>query len=427
MAELGVVGFLLRCIFSVVSIFAITMFCLTQVGQAQTKLTLNDYLNAAISGGETVHSNEAQSGLYEAKKAQSIAALMPQIKVLGSYTRQDVSGNPDLLANASTLKLNLTQPVLGLYKNRAAIHVADQQIQAISASGQDNILQLKLAINDAFHAVLSAIGDQTSYLEVQMIAIKRVTEIASRVKIGRSRSSDLFSAQAQLAAADAQLEQSRMNESNARSTLAQISGLPENTPLEDSIKLPAMPEPVDGFLASTNTLPALKFLAAQINTTQAQIDLYRAQRIPDLDLFTNYYLHRESRLEKIQWDVGLQLTWAIYDGGLISGKVHEFAAQNQNYDIQLMQKQRVTNLKIRQLHEQFNASCRQIPILGKSLELAQKSNKSIEKDYRLGLATLLDTIQSFNAVAEAKRQTKHQIINAKATMVALRINAGQTL
>ena len=390
-------------------------------------LSFRDFVKAAISSNETGRINETQKLLYEAKKVQSVASLMPQVKMIGSGAKQDNSKTARLNATTSALKVSVTQPLLGLYKNRAAIDYAEQQIQAVSFSGDDSILQLELALSDAYHAVLSAVGDVESYLEVRASANKRVAETAARVKIGRSRIADLYSAQAQQATIEAQLEQTKIAESGARSTLAQISGLPANSPVVDSIELPAGAGAIEGFIGATDSLPSVKYLVAQKSATESLTEVARAQRIPDLDLLANYYLHRDLPLDKVRCDVGLQLTWFIYDGGLISGKVRESQSQYQMYDEQLSQKRRVTEIKIRQYYEQFNASLRQIPIFKKSLALSQKSYDSLDKDYRLGLATILDLIQSNNAVADAKRQYNHQIINAKATLVALRLNAGQKI
>jgi outer membrane protein len=125
--------------------------------------------------------------------------------------------------------------------------------------------------------------------------------------------------------------------------------------------------------------------------------------------------------------VGVQLTWSIYDGGLISGKVSEAAAQRGIYQEQLNQKQRLTDMKIRQQHQALEASIRQIPKLERAVTMGQKNYDAILKDYRLGLATVLDLIQSSNSLADARRQLNRQTLTAKSLWVALKLNAGQTL
>ena len=410
--------------------FALAAFCLTLLSSlsfAGTPLSVRDYIAVALTTNETTRINDAQRAQFEAKTDQAAATMMPQVKLIASHTRQEAPAGTSISNSASAARLNLTQPLLGLYKNRAAITAAQDQLTATSAAGDDTVLQLKMALSDAFHVVLSAIGDVRSYQEVRDVAAKRVKETSARVKIGKSRPADLYSAEAQLAAAEAQWEQAKTAEGVARNNLAQLSGLPADTALLESASPPESPGPIANFLSSTDKLPAFKALAAQKTATAAQVEATRAQRIPDLDLFANYYLKREAPLDKVRWDIGAQLTWSIYDGGLTSGRVADFQSQESIFDYQLNQKQRVVTAKIRQYHQQYTAILTQIPILEKSLNLAQKSYGALEKDYRLGLSSILEVIQSFNAVADAKRQYQHQIITAKSTYSALKLNAGQTL
>jgi outer membrane protein len=270
-------------------------------------------------------------------------------------------------------------------------------------------------------------SDLQGYDEVQKIAAKRVKEISDRVKIGRSKPADLFAAQAQIASAEAQLEQAKTSVLTSRSTLAQISGLDLEADVIDQITLPPKVEPLELFLGAVGTLPSVKALEAQAEATDAQITAVRAQRIPELDLTANYYLKREERLKDVKWDVGLQLSWPIYDGGLISGRIREATAQKSLYTEQLSQKRRLSEMKIRQYHQMFESSLRTLPIFERAVTMAQKNHDAVAKDYRLGLANVLDLIQSSNSLAEAKRVFNRQTVNAKSLFVALKLAAGQGL
>lgn len=399
----------------------------TDVLVAATALGLKDFLNAAMTKNETSRINQTQKDQFAAKKDEAGATMMPQFKAIGAYVRQDVSQNSNINANSKSAKLNLTQPILGLYKNRSAVDYAQSQLDAIGYSGDDAVLQVKLSINDAFHSVLAAMSEVQTDEQVKDIADKRVKEVNSRVKIGRSRAADLYAAQAQLANAEAGLEQAKATEVNARNLLSQLSGLPAETAIADSTALPDHVDSVDRYVSAADALPGIRYLNAQRNATDLQIKSIRDQRLPDLDFVANYYLRRDEPLDNVKWDVGVQLTWAIYDGGLISAKVRESQAINQMYGIEADQKRRVVDLKIRQSYDQYVASLKQIPILEKSLNLAQKSYDAIEKDYRLGLTTILEVIQSYNTVSDAKRLYSHQLITAKSSLAALQLNAGQNL
>jgi len=390
-------------------------------------LGFTDYMNAALGTSETVRVNQAQKSVAEAREDQATATVLPQLKLIGTKSLQDVSESPKLTPDSTALRLNLTQPILGLYKKKSALDAAAQQIVVTNETGEDALSQFKQNLNDAFHAVINAAGDLAISQELSSTAAKRAKETAARARTGRIRPADSYLAEAQLATSQAQVEQAKMLLSTTRNTLAQLSGLPVDMGITDQVRLPPAPESMDAYLAGIRALPAIKSLAAQKSVIDAQTDAARAERLPDLDFFSNYYLHRDNPYDKVKWDAGLQLTWAIYDGGLTSGKVRETRAQYQAIELQEAQKNRVTEAKIRQYHEQLTASLRQIPSLEKAMVLTKKNYTAIERDYSVGVATIFDVIQSSNTLADARRQYDHQIVNAKATYVALKLAAGQPL
>lgn len=393
-----------------------------------SKLSIKNYLDLAVQKNEVTRLNRAQKEQFEAKKDQALATVLPQLKLSGNYSQQQaLEGSKSEDNRSSTARINLSQPLLGLYKGSKTLDVAKKQLEATELSGDDAVLQFKLLVNDAFHAVISSISDLSGYDEVQKIASKRVKEISDRVKIGRSKPADLFSAQAQLASAEAQLEQAKTTVLTSRSNLAQISGLEIDADVIDQVALPAKAEALTAYVGAVDGLPSVKALEAQAMASDTQAAAVRAQRLPDLDLTGNYYLKREERLKDVTWDVGLQLSWPIYDGGLISGRVREATAQKTLYMEQLSQKKRLTEMKIRQYHQMFEASLRTLPIFERAVTMAQKNYDAIAKDYRLGLATVLDLIQSSNSLAEAKRVFNRQTVNAKSLFVALKLAAGQNL
>jgi outer membrane protein len=407
---------------------AVTPGLARDVSELTLKLTIQDYLALAVQKNEVTRLNRAQKEQFEAKKDQALATVLPQLKLAGNYSQQQPSDGQVSTGNQSTTaRLNLSQPLLGLYKGSKTLDVARKQLEATEFVGDDAILQFKLSVNEAFHAVISSISDLKGYEEVQRINAKRVKEISDRVKIGRSKPADLFAAQAQLATAEAQLEQARTSVYTSRSSLAQISSVAVDTELLDNVQLPTKLESLDKFLDGVERLPGVKALRAQTESSDAQITAIRAQRIPDLDLTANYYLKREDRLQDVKWDIGLQFNWPLYDGGLITGRVREAAAQKGLYSEQLSQKQRLVEMKIRQYHQMVEASLRTLPIFERAVSMAQKNYSTIAKDYRLGLANLLDLIQSSNSLADAKRVYNRQTVNAKSLWISLKLTAGQRL
>lgn len=389
--------------------------------------TLNEVLDASMRASASTKINQSQASIYDARADQAGAIMMPQLKAIGSRSIQDVSQAQKLAADGTALRVNLTQPLMGLFKNQSAVAAVRDMATAFAASASDSELQLKLSIVDAYHAILTAISDREGYNESMTGATNRANATASRVKTGRSRASDLYAARAQMASAEALYEQSIAMESHARSNLAIISGLSATIPVVHSVVLPGALDALEIWLDGIENHPGVKYIAAQKAAAAMQVQAARRQRLPDLDFVSNYYLRRDAPYDKVRWDVGLQMTMPIYDGGLVTGKVTEVASQAEIYDVQLADKRRALALKIRQSYELCASSMRQLPALKEALSMSQKSFEAIDRDYKLGLATILEQIQAANAVADAKRQLNRQLMSAKANYAALKLNTGRAL
>ncbi len=390
-------------------------------------LTLQNIIDDALKAGHASKMNRDQSTVFRAKVEQAYGAMGPQLKALGYQTKQDVSQSPRQSSDGTGLRLNLSQPILGLYKKQPVLAASSDMEAAFQAAINDNNMQLKLNIVEQYHSVLTAISDRDSYKETLSSAIQRVQETAQRVRVGRSRVSDLYAAKAQQAAAQAQYSQALASEQTARLNLAVMSGARPTIDLEDTVVLPAALEPAEYWLAFVEEHPALIAVKVQQTTTGSQLESIRRQRWPDLDLTSNYYLFRDEPLSKVKWDVGLQLTVSLFDGGVSTAQLREATAQASMVAEQVQEKRRILALKVQQNYELCASSLRQLPWLQEALKMAQKSFAAIDRDYKLGMATILEQIAASNAVAETKRQYNRQLYNAKASYLALRYNAGRPL
>lgn len=395
---------------------------------AAAPLGIKDVLSAAIIQNETAEIKSAALQQTKAQLSQAKSTSLPQVNVMANITKEDESSHSS--ARESTQKsarLNVSQPLLSLLRDYDLVAAADARVSAAGHEINASLLDLQVAANKAFHAVLAASRDISNLVKLRDTTSKRVIELTSRVRIGRSRPADLYTAQAQLAANDAQLEGAKAAEAAARNDLSQTTGLPEDTELKDDFDAPADVGALTSYLQKIEDLPSIKALKAALQASTLQVRAARLSHLPKLDLFGNYYLYREKPLDDVKWDVGLQLTLPLYEGGIVNAKVMEAASTQRETEVLLVQKRRLLELSVREAYDSVSAGLRQISFLKKSLDLAEKSYRQIAEDYELGLSTNLEVIQAFNSVAEARRQFDKQVVAAKSAYVTLILTSGQTL
>jgi outer membrane protein TolC len=96
-------------------------------------------------------------------------------------------------------------------------------------------------------------------------------------------------------------------------------------------------------------------------------------------------------------------------------------------ELELAKARRAASNQIKVLFESARTAMLQIQSIRESLTLAEKSYQQQNHDYRLGLATNLDVLQSFNAVTEAKRSLNRTTYQGKTAYAELQILSGKDL
>ena len=394
-------------------------------GPAAQGLTLDKYFSAALDRSEVVAIQSELIRQAEERYQQSISALLPTVSGDASYLWQesltsDVPSTSTSLLNRQPLaKLTATQPLFRGFREFAAL----RQTQALVGAQKDDRLNAQVLLYkdvvQNFYNVLSFEQDLRNFEEEIRQNLDRETELKARVRIGRSRDSEILNVQTTIGTLRALIEQTRGQLRVERETFAFLSGLDASTPLDDTEPMPGGLKPLDDYLARIELRPDVKAsrkrqTAAQENVTQA-----KGAHLPSLDLNGNYYFDRPGTLKDITWDVQLALTVPIYSGGSLMSKTREAMSQKTQADLTTSQISRQAEQEIRSLYQTVVFDALQLDALEKSTEAAKKSYEAQRRDYRLGLVTNLDVLQSLSSFQVNQRALDRARYNAKLDFIKL--------
>lgn len=375
---------------------------------AAEALTLDEYFAAALERSEVVATQVELIRQAEERHTQANSALRPTVNGVASYTRQDPIPAGDLSTSTSPnrqslAKLTATQPLFRGFRDFAAL----RQTQALlGAQNQDYLgarTQLFKDVTQNFFTVLSIEQDLKNLDEEINQNLDREKELNSRVRIGRSRISEVLSVQSTISTLRAQVEQLQGQLSAAREAFAFLSGLAPTTLLRDTESLPANLEPLDEYLARLELRPDVKASQQRLSAAQENTTVARGAHLPSLDLNANRYLERTGNLKDSNWDVGIALTVPIYAGGLLQSKVSEAVSQRTQAELSASQVRRQAEQEIRSAYQSVVFDRSQLDALEKATESARKNYEAQRRDYRLGLVTNLDVLQALTAFQENQR------------------------
>ena len=375
---------------------------------ATEALTLDDYFAHALTRSEVVATQSELIHQAEERYRQAKATLRPTIDGVASYARQDpIPAGESTTSNfpnrQSQAKFTANQPLFRGFREFASM----RQTQAlVGAQNQDYLnarTQLFRDVVQNFYTVLSIEQDLRNIQEQINLNLDREKEINGRVRIGRSRISEVLSVQSTISTLRALVHQLEGQLSVAREAFAFLSGLDPATPLRDTEVLPAGLKPLDEYLARLALRPDVKAGQQQLTAAQENMTVAKGARLPSVDLNANRYLNRTGSLQDSEWDVQIALTVPIYAGGLLQSKVREAVSQRTQAELSLSQIRRQAEEEIRSVYQSVISDQSQLSALETSTEAARKNYEAQRHDYRLGLVTNLDVLQSLTAFQENKR------------------------
>ncbi len=296
--------------------------------------TLSDAVDSAISNNPTLMAARKSRGVADETFTQAKSQMGPQLNFTGSYGAQ----NQTIGRQVSTPSGNFPEDgnsqrgMLGLEARQSLWSGGSLMARADQASAGVDVSQARL-INAEQETVLAVV---TAFVDVRLAEREveiRETNVASlrqqvraatdRFDVGEVTRTDVSQAQAQAAASESELANSRAGLARARAVYEQIVGRPP-VQLAEPPPAPALPGTLDEALAIARSgNPAL--LAARALEVQGEraVDVARGALAPQFDLVGSAGLTDTRYNQSFQdTNVGVvaEFRWPLFNGGLLESK-----------------------------------------------------------------------------------------------------------
>jgi outer membrane protein len=382
-----------------------------------------------------------QAGLE--KLPQGRALVLPNVNLTANATESRLESDsknpalsPDFTRNLSTqnVQLTLTQP---LYRAQNFIQYdqAEWQVkQAESVFGQaTQDLIVRVAV--AYFEMLGA-QDSLRLVRGKKAAIaEQLAQAKRNFEVGTATITDTHEAQARYDLSQAE-EISALNDVEARRrALQQLTGKVYDTlkPLRSDIQLsPPNPNNMQAWvdLAEKQSFPVL---IQQSGTEIAALEAKRNQagHYPTLDLVGNvgYTAQDGSQFSSIgsnltSASVGLQLALPIYQGGGISSRAREAAANHERSKQDLENARRGAALVARQSYLAVLAGVAQVRAFEQALVSSKSALDSNRLGYEVGVRINIDVLNAQQQVFQTERDLLASRYNTIANTLRLKAAGG---
>lgn len=401
-------------------------------------LTLVEAIALARAGSETPAVAAARIERAEAVRRQAISALVPSLTLSGTYTRRarEVTRTvDDEMVTVQALDALSGQTVVEstLFDLRALplIRAASRSLEAQRLESAELERALAFDVADTFYAVLSAERLRDAAERRVRVAEATVEEARLRLEAGLANRNDLTRADLERATARLEATRATQDVESARLALAFLIAAPVDRPLAEPEPLPAVAEERAALVARAQS--ARRELAALAERAEAARQSALAPRlglVPTLDLRGLYRMTNEAGLSghDEDWNVGVTLTWELFDGGARAALADLRLAEAREADLALAAERRRVALEVEQAATVLASADAALSQAETRLEAARQNAEEVRERYRAGLASALEQadaqVSEFEAEAELARQG---FLRAVARLALERATGGEPL
>jgi outer membrane protein len=368
-------------------------------------------------------------------KPQALSALLPQLSGSGVVTREKDTGSTNTTepvttgaANSATVlesfpfdgRVSTTTHRYGVdlrqnvfrWENWVALQRADAQVAQAEADYQAAQQDLMERVAQRYFDVLAA-QDDLEAQQVALISIKRQLDQAeSRFQIGLIAITDVEEARAAHDSGAAAVIAAKRTLASTQELLREITGDPFDwlaRPIEP-FEL-ANPDPVSEdrwveMALQQNLALVSSRLAADI--ARENVSTARGGHYPSLDLVGSRYKAMSNgvdtftdgtpaggtTLDQTQRTIGLQLTFPIYSGGMVSSQVRQAVYQHRAAKERVERVARQTEHDARDSYLGVLSEISRVKALRRAVESNAISLRATESGYEAGTRTAVDVLQS---------------------------------
>ncbi|MFA7613722.1 MAG: TolC family protein [Candidatus Caldatribacteriota bacterium] len=390
-------------------------------------VSLKDAYTKAKENMETIKRANAQLNQAEARKNVARAAFLPTISFEATDTRIDQPtaagvNRAFVLTRQYSAAMRLRQPLIrgGVL---SGFQLRDEEYLLAQFQKDYSYISLFQILISSYYNLYLAQVDLKNLQELRDLSEERLKEISSLARVGRSRQGEVVQAQTQLLTAKAQYEQGVQALKEAQENFAFYTGL-SNAVVDAPSSLPSQLKDFSYYVDKLNSRPDMLAAQQELKIADRQVDLSKGGHYPSVDLVGNYYFDRTGVLQTSEWDVGVQVSLPIFQGGSVVSQIKEATEAKRVAELNTSEKIRQARTDLSVFYKNYHQILVQLTTLKDALKKAEEAYKLNQKDYRYGQVTNLEVLQSLNLFIETKRAYDNLLILAHMTYKNLEASAG---
>ncbi len=402
------------------------------VAVGEPPLSLQRSYEMALQRSESLAVQEQSIRIAEAHYLQALGTTLPQIDLKATETLQDTGSGGEGSDIGSTftrrsrpeVALSVRQPLFQGLREFQALKVSNAEKRMTTLERNRARQLLFLDVTQAYYTILELERRREVFRAIRGVFQQRIGELKERLTLGKSRESEVLSAESQAATVTAAIEKTDGGVRTARELLAFLIGEPVTQRLADEFSSSA-PGPLQAYLDTVTGRPDLAASGEAVRLARGKLNYEKGARYPTLDVQANYYPYRVGFLSDIDWDVAFSLNFPIFKGGATRGRIREAAAELKQSELTKSEGARRAETDVRQAYHRLIASRKQEAALKSAEAKAAANYKAQVEEYRLGISDNLDVLQGLRDWQERRLEATTAYFQTKLEYLQLLVASGR--
>lgn len=404
----------------------------TEAGREETGSTLEDFFTAAIEFSPQLRIAEEGLNIGSARRRAANGRLLPQLSAQASMSdnRQETSlQNQSFDGNRYSMQLSQVLFSWQAYSARSAAYLVEDQLEA---EYYNELGSLLTEVAGKYFDVLQA-DDALSSIASELDAVSnQLDQIQNLYERQMTQITDLYQAQASLAAVEGQQLQLQSELALAQEALYSVSGLSSDGlyRLKSELTIPPLENSITYWVnqaeKNNHLIRAREFA---VRAADKRVDERRGAYMPQVSLIAqrqNSNLGFQNTLinDTDTTYLGLDVTIPLYAGGSNKAAVSEAASQYRIAESELRQAQLEASAQVRAAYLQVQSAQTLIAAAEKLVESATLSSTAMQRGFELGAVTSVDVLNALRDQFRAERDLQSTRYNHVKYLLLLKRETG---
>jgi len=380
-------------------------------GNSAIGATLEDFFSAALDYSPQLKIAEESLKIGTARKRAANGRLLPQVNANASLSDNRRNALNQLQNfNGERYSVQLTQVLFNwqAFSARSQAYLIEDQFEAEYFGELANLL---MDVSEKYFNVLQA-DDALRSVESELDSVtNQLNQIQSLFDRQLAQITDLYQAQASLAAVESQKLQLQRELALQQEALRSISGINigELFQLSESAQITPLVEDIDFWIqqarVNNHQIQARKYA---LDAAEERVSERRGAYMPRVSLIvqrqdSNVGFDNTPQIKTDNTYMGLDVTIPIYAGGSNRAAVSEANSQRSIAENELLQVRLNANERVRSAYLQVQSSEARTAAARKLAESTALSARAMQQGFELGTVTSVDVLVALRDQFRAER------------------------